>query len=156
LTALGTRQRNLTLKSKQKTGGLAAAPENGAFPANVTTKIKTQATLWTRDKVLMCVRVSVVFDMLHVFSIHNEVLQNACSLNISLDSPATCINNSALAKRFQGKALPGACCQNEVSEHYSFLLFSLLLSASLTGALCCTLSSWSTGGIRPLDQPEGI
>lgn len=45
--------------------------------------------------------------MLHVFGIHNEVLQNACSLHILLDSPTTCINNSAIAKRFQGKALPG-------------------------------------------------
>lgn len=103
---------------------------------------------------------SVRFDMLHVFSIHNEVLQNACSLHISLDSPATCINNSAIAKRFQGKALPGACCQNEVSEHYSFLSDSLIFPPSLclshTGALSCTLSFWSPGGIRPLDQLKGI
>lgn len=92
-------------------------------------QIKTRAALRTRERSLMYVRVSVRFDTLHVFSIHNGVLQNARCLHISLNSPTTCINNSAVAKRFQGKALPGACCRNEVSEHYSF-------SLSLARSLC--------------------
>lgn len=86
-------------------------------------------------------------------SIHNEVLQNACSLHILLDSPTTCINNIAIAKRFQGKALPGLVVRMRSANTTLFSLtpsFSLLLSHSCT----CTLSVQSTGGIRLLDQPH--
>lgn len=96
--------------------------------------------------------------MLHVFSIHNEVLQNAYSLHILLDSPTTCINNSAIAKRFQGKALPGLVVRMRSANTTLFSLtlsFSLHFSASCIHSHSCTLSFQGTGGIRPLDQPQG-
>lgn len=98
--------------------------------------------------------------MLHVFSIHNEVLQNAYSLHILLDSPTTCINNSAIAKRFQGKALPAPFLvvrmRSANTTLFSLTLsFSLHFSASCIHSHSCTLSFQGTGGIRPLDQPQG-
>lgn len=62
-----------------------------------------KASALARDEAALA---SVWADAPHVFSIHNEVLQNARSLRISPGSPTTCINNSAIAKRLQWKTLP--------------------------------------------------
>lgn len=80
-----------------------------------TLKKKKKTSNNTRSSELLLRRVRVWFDMLLVFSIHNEVLQNARSLHILLSSPTTCINKSAVAKWFQEKGSSRAACQNEVS-----------------------------------------
>lgn len=101
-----TAHRNLTLKFKHRGIHWPRPKKNDAYPENVTTKTKLKPHFGPGIKHLY-MSVSVRFDMLHVFSIHNEVLQNACSLHILLDSPTTCINNSAIAKRFQRRLFPG-------------------------------------------------
>lgn len=85
---------------------------------------------------------SVWLDVAHVFSIHNEVLQNAAlDPYLSPGSPATCINNGAIAKPLQWKTLPPARCQNEVSEHYSFLsVFPLFCCGCGCSTHCCILT----------------
>lgn len=55
-----------------------------------------------------------------------------------------------------GKGSSRACCQNEVSEHYSFLSHFPSFSLRLAHSLGCTLSLQSAGGIRPPDPPQGV
>lgn len=66
------------------------------------------------------------------------MLQNAHSLHISLSSPTTCINKSAIAKRFQGKTLRGLVVRMRSANT---TLFSRFPSFSPPLADCLSLYS---------------
>lgn len=119
---------------------MGSGKQNNPRSCKCQTKNETRATFFG---LRMCA--PVWFDTQLVFSIHNEVLQNARSLHISLGSHTTCINNSALAKRFQEKTLPGLAVRMRSANTTLFLLRSCFPLAShlLRFAL-------NTGGIKSL------
>lgn len=59
--------------------------------------------------------------MVPVFSIHNEVLQNACSLAY-LARLTHHLYKQEYCETVRGNGSSQACCQNEVSKCYSFSL----------------------------------
>lgn len=103
---------------------------------SLTLKVKHRGKNWLQPKKMsqlklqphseaglerLCLSASLWLDVLHVFIIHNEVLQNARSLHISLNSPNHLYKQQRYCETVTVKGSSRACCQNEVSEHYSFL-----------------------------------